>query len=101
MLGNIGQQKGAAFLAGLACDLEAQGARLALIGTIDPAYPLPPSVMRHGGYAIIDLPQIVERYGITDWLIPSIWPETFSYTTHEALATDLPVHAFDIGGQGV
>ena len=31
----------------------------------------------------------------------SIWPETFSYTTHEALATGLPVLAFDLGAQGV
>ena len=29
-----------------------------------------------------------------------IWPETFSYTTHEAVATGLPVLAFDIGAQG-
>ena len=47
-----------------------------------------------------DLPGLVARYGITDWLVPSVWPETFSYTTHEALATGLPVYAFDIGAQG-
>ena len=39
------------------------------------------------------------KYGITDWLIPSIWPETFSYTTHEAIATGLPVWSFDLGAQ--
>jgi len=42
----------------------------------------------------------VSRYGITCWLIPSIWPETFSFTTHECLATGLPVWAFDLGAQG-
>ena len=47
-----------------------------------------------------DIPELVTRYGISHWLIPSIWPETFSYTTHEALATGLPVLAFDIGAQG-
>ena len=33
------------------------------------------------------------------WLIPSIWPETFSYAVHEALATGLPVFVFDLGAQ--
>lgn len=42
---------------------------------------------------------MVRRYGITEWLIPSIWPETFSYATHEALATGLSVSCFDLGAQ--
>ena len=32
--------------------------------------------------------------------MPSIWPETFSFTTHEMLATGKPVMAFDLGAQG-
>lgn len=32
--------------------------------------------------------------------MPSIWPETFSFTTREMLATGLPVMAFDLGAQG-
>ncbi len=32
--------------------------------------------------------------------MPSIWPETFSFVTHEMLATGLPVFGFDIGAQG-
>ena len=32
-----------------------------------------------------DIAHIVRRYGITCWLIPSIWPETFPFTTHEAV----------------
>lgn len=31
--------------------------------------------------------------------IPSICPETFSYTTGEAIQSNLPVFCFDIGGQ--
>lgn len=30
----------------------------------------------------------------------SIWPETYSYTTHEMLATGLPVVSFSLGAQG-
>jgi hypothetical protein len=100
VLGNIGYQKGAALLGDLAQTLTAQNAALVVIGTVDPAHVPPASVIVHGSYQLADLPHIVAKYGITDWLIPSIWPETFSYTTHEALATGLPVHAFTIGAQG-
>jgi glycosyltransferase involved in cell wall biosynthesis len=101
VLGNIGPQKGLGVLADL-------GARwtgpadpgLVVIGNTDPALPLPAHVRVHGDYRVTDIPALVARYGITDWLIPSIWPETFSFTTHEALATGLPVMAFAIGAQG-
>ncbi|MCA0873499.1 glycosyltransferase [Seohaeicola saemankumensis] len=103
VLGNIGYQKGAAVVAELGRMLEQQpepGIKLVLIGNVDPAYMPPASVPVHGNYRLQDLPGLVARYGITDWLVPSVWPETFSYTTHEALATGLPVYAFDIGAQG-
>jgi hypothetical protein len=32
--------------------------------------------------------------------VPAVWPETYSFSTREALATGLPVIAFDIGAQG-
>ena len=70
-----------------------------LIGNIDPFYSLLPSTKVHGTYKITDLPDLVAQYGITCWLIPSVWPETFSYVTHEALATGMPVLCFDIGAQ--
>ena len=54
----------------------------------------------HGVCAPEDIPHLVARYGITHWLIPSIWPETFSFTTHECLATGRPTMAFDLGAQG-
>lgn len=102
VLGNIGRQKGAGVLRELSQRLSADtaGPGLVLIGNIDPTYRLAPPAVVHGSYAIADLPQLVRRYGITHWLIPSIWPETFCYAVHEALATGLPVMAFDIGAQG-
>ena len=101
VLGNIGLQKGAAAVQRLSRDL-ARDPRLGLvvIGQFDPAYRLAPPARIHGSYEWQDLPGLVSRYGISAWLIPSIWPETFSFTTHEALATGLPVFAFDLGAQG-
>lgn len=101
VLGNIGYQKGAAVVRELGRLVEDDPETgLVLIGNIDPAYMPPASVPVHGDYTLEELPRLVARYGITDWLIPSVWPETFSYTTHEALATGLPVYAFYIGAQG-
>jgi glycosyltransferase involved in cell wall biosynthesis len=43
---------------------------------------------------------LARHYRIGLWFIPSICPETFSFATHEALATGLPVLSFDLGAQG-
>ncbi|NPD21306.1 glycosyltransferase [Alterinioella nitratireducens] len=101
VLGNIGYQKGAGLVEDLGRHLRKDPSMsLVLVGNIDPSFSLPRQVTIHGDYRLDQIGDLVARYGITCWLIPSIWPETFSYTTHEALATGLPVHAFDIGAQG-
>lgn len=101
VLGNIGFQKGAAVVAELGRLVEPDKTmELVVVGNVDPAYTPPSNVTVHGDYGIEELPELVARYDITEWLIPSIWPETFSFTTHEALATGLPVYAFYIGAQG-
>lgn len=102
VLGNIGFQKGITLVAALGTRLARTpgAARLVVIGNTDPAFALPASVKVHGGYALADLPHLARHYGIGAWLIPSIWPETFSYTTHEALATGLPVIGLGLGAQG-
>lgn len=101
VLGNIGYQKGAAVLQKLSRDLARTGAaRLVVIGHLDPAWPLAASAQIHGSYELRDLAGLVVRYRISGWLMPSIWPETFSFTTHEVLATGMPVVSFDLGAQG-
>jgi GT2 family glycosyltransferase len=101
VLGNIGRQKGAGVLSELSFRLATSGeADLVLVGNIDPEFPLASQTIVHGTYARRDIPDLIARYGITCWLIPSIWPETFSYTTHECIATGLPVWSFDLGAQG-
>ncbi len=97
VLGNIGLQKGAAVVQALAARGQVP---LAVVGHVDPAFALPPDTPVHGAYRVCELGRIAARYGITCWLVPSVWPETFSYTTHEALATGLPVWGFHLGAQG-
>ena len=101
VLGNIGAHKGAAVLQQLSRHLNrTQQAKLVVIGNVDPAFALARGTQVHGSYELRDLPGLVARYRISGWLIPSVWPETFSFTTHEALATGMPVFAFDLGAQG-
>lgn len=100
VLGNIGLQKGAEVLAQMSRQLsKANGECLVVIGNVDPAFPLSPHALVHGNYKREDVGMLAENYGIDCWLIPSIWPETFSFTTREALATGLPVWCFNLGAQ--
>ncbi|PWK60110.1 glycosyltransferase [Roseicyclus mahoneyensis] len=101
VLGNLNLQKGAGVLCAMA-EMAAQrgGPRMVLIGNMDVAFSRPPSLRLHGSYDRHDIAQLAQRYGVSAWLVPSIWPETFSFVTHEMLATGLPVYGFDIGAQG-
>jgi GT2 family glycosyltransferase len=99
--GNLNAQKGASVVANLArVFARSHEARLVVLGEVAPDCALPRSVRVIGGYRLEDLPHLVARHGIGCWLIPSLWPETFSYVTQESLATGLPCIGFDLGGQG-
>lgn len=101
VLGNIGPHKGAAVLAELSRRLARdRRADLVLIGNLDPAHRLARPARIHGSYRLAEIPALAARYGITCWLMPAVWPETFSFATHEVLATGLPVYCFDLGAQG-
>jgi GT2 family glycosyltransferase len=50
-----------------------------------------------GKYRREDLPQIIKDEQIDIFLIPSIWPETFSYTAQEVMMMELPLMVFDLG----
>ncbi|SDY47502.1 Glycosyltransferase, GT2 family [Jannaschia faecimaris] len=101
VLGNIGPHKGAAVLQRLSRDLARQGGgRLIVLGHLASDFSLAKPSQVHGTYRLEDLPGLVARYGIRGWFMPSVWPETFSFTTHEVLATGMPIAAFDLGAQG-
>jgi len=50
-----------------------------------------------GKYKREDLSQIIRDEQIDIFLIPSIWPETFSYTAQEIMMMELPLMVFDLG----
>ncbi len=50
-----------------------------------------------GRYQAEELPQLIYENDIDMFLIPSVWPETFSYTSEELMQMGLPVACFDIG----
>jgi glycosyltransferase involved in cell wall biosynthesis len=50
-----------------------------------------------GRYERNKLPHLLEKYEVSVVLIPSICPETFSFTTSEALLLGYPVICFNIG----
>jgi len=50
-----------------------------------------------GTYKKESLPLLTMQNDIDIFFIPSIWPETFSYTTEEAIKMDMPVAVFDLG----
>ena len=102
VLGAIGDVKGAQFLSDFAWWLqkEPEAPGLVIIGEFDSRFSLPDRVNVTGSYNLDNLENLIHQYRVGVWLMPSIWPETFSYTTHEMIATGLPVLAFDLGAQG-
>ena len=53
----------------------------------------------YGEYDRKQLPEIVEKEGVDAIFIPSVVPETFSYTTREAIMMEMPLFCFDLGAQ--
>ena len=57
----------------------------------------PDNIFAHGKYKARNLPRIMQKHKIDLVFIPSVWPETFSYTTSEAMSMGLPVACYDMG----
>ncbi len=98
VLGNLNLQKGAEIMQRIARAHPDQ--RFVVFGNVDARFALPRNVTVHGGYEAHEITALVKRYRVMGWLMPAIWPETFSFATHEALATGLPVAGFALGAQG-
>jgi hypothetical protein len=104
LLGAIGQHKGYDVL--LACAKDAVKRRLPLefvvIGYTQKDAPLIKTgrVFVTGNYLEAEAIHLLRRENPHVIFLPSIWPETWSYTLTHALESGIPVAGFDIGAIG-
>lgn len=93
VLGNVSHQKGAPVIYEMSRHLP-PNVHIYIVGNMKNA---PENIHVHGPYRPHKLPRIMSRYQVDVVLIPSIWPETFSYTTSEAMSMRLPVACYNMG----
>lgn len=100
LLGNLSAHKGGRVIQRLLSVLEAnqEQIRIVLIGYTD-GIRLAESSYFHatGRYEQSELPSLIYQNDVDVIFIPSIWPETFSYTAEEAMRMGLPVACFNLG----
>jgi len=100
VVGAVGRHKGAAIVAALAEEIQRRGTavKITVIGTLEAK--VPREIVRvTGPYEAARLPLEIAKSGANVFLFPSIWGETFSYTSHELIAMKLPFACFDFGAQ--
>ena len=96
VVGGMSKHKGALILYEMGVLLgDYDDVSIYIVGAIKRKYASNMKVL--GRYERADLPKIMEDHNIDLVFIPSIWPETFSYTTSEAILMDMPVACFDLG----
>lgn len=71
-------------------------ARIVILGYTSPKIPND-LCLCVGKYKRSELPGLILKNDIDIVFIPSIWPETFSFTSQEAMMMGLPTACFDIG----
>ena len=101
VFGYIQTLKGSRVVVALAKYLEQLGrndVKIKIVGDIcGVSTTLPSNIKVCGKYKVEDLPDIIKEEGINIGFMSSIWPETFSYVTHELMSLGLPLVCFDIG----
>lgn len=101
VVGDVNYHKGSEVFA----DLVAEARRICapieftVIGTLNAKRRLE-GVTQTGPYARDALARLLTEHQVSMVLMLSIWPETFSYVTHELMALEVPLLSFDIGAQG-
>lgn len=102
VLGNIHSiAKGAAIVKDLAIELEKNNPgnyNLISIGAIAPQYDSQ-NINKTGAYTIDNLYEKLIEHRIDLIFIPSVCSETFSFTTREAIESNIPTACFQLGGQ--
>lgn len=98
LLGVLTKHKGAEIVKELLAEVEKRNldVRVILIGTSTEKIDSP-FFSETGKYSSDSIPKLTLKHDIDVFLIPSIWPETFSYTTEEIIKMGMPIMCFDIG----
>lgn len=98
IVGEISRHKGAGIVRQMAELIDRSGlnARITVVGTLDDP-PNTKTITVQGRYNVQALARAIEQSGANLFLVPSIWPETFSYTTEELMQLGVPVAVFDLG----
>jgi GT2 family glycosyltransferase len=104
ILGNLTVAKGANVITSLASyiDYHNLDIKLHIFGeTPEPFsnYELFKSTLKHGRYIEAELSGLMEENKIDLVLVPSIFPEPYSFTTEAAIKMHLPVAVFNMGAQ--
>ncbi len=100
LLGTLIHHKGSDLVEAMLQEIEEKNlnVRIVLIGKV-----MGTSIGNHknfketGEYHMGDIPRLVYENDIDIFMMASIWPETFSYTTSEVMQMGLPVASFDLG----
>ena len=99
LLGDLTAHKGSSIVREMLGEISQQqlNVRIVLIGNDYSEMPNSAHFKTTGRYEQSELPSLTLKNDIDIYFIPSIWPETFSFTTEEAIKMDIPVACFDIG----
>lgn len=100
VLGVLSEHKGGHVIEQMVRSIEEKqlDVNVILIGYTDSGISISsPNFRETGKYGIGELPRLIYENDIDIFMIPSIWPETFSYTTQEIMEMNMPVAVFDLG----
>ena len=103
VIGAIGNEKGSKIIYALAEKLEKNNLpiKLIVIGITNLQNSAYISANKNfqitGAYDNKEISNLLAKYKVALVLIPSIWPETYSYTTTEAMSSGYPVMVFPLG----
>ncbi len=98
--GRIHYPKGSRIIEGMAREIRKRGlknVKIIIIGELADINLSGREIEITGAYLREALPEIIDEKNVNIIFIPSIWPETFSYTTEEAMLMELPVAVFNLG----
>ncbi len=98
IVGEISKPKGSVIVAEMVELIKARKlkTKLTIVGTIDKT--LDRKIVKiTGRYEHANLPKLIQNSGAQVFLLPSIWPETFSFVAEELMRLNVPLAVFDLG----